>query len=63
MCDKDYKCSVCGTWTVSCSLDWGRPGNSYDEILYDIFTCNKCGAECSYPSNNKEYKEGDTIYF
>ena len=58
-----YKCGKCGTWTVSASYDWGVPGNSYDEIMYQIMECSKCLSECSSPAKDKEYKEGDTIYF
>lgn len=61
--EEDYKCSKCDTWTVSCTLDWGVPGNEYDEILYDNYVCSKCGSETSSPCRDKEYKIGDTIYF
>lgn len=61
--EEDYKCGKCDTWTVSLSQDWGVPCNSYDEIMYDIYTCSKCQSECSSPSRDKEYKDGNTIYF
>jgi len=63
--EESYKCSKCETWTVSCDLGWGVPGNSYDEIMYEVFYCSKCGSEFSQPLRDKDtkYEEGDTVLF
>jgi hypothetical protein len=61
--EQDYKCGICNTYTVTEYTQWAVPGNSYDEILYHLYVCNKCNSEESQPAKDHVYKEGDTIFF
>jgi DNA-directed RNA polymerase subunit RPC12/RpoP len=61
--DKEYRCGSCDTMTVSMKLEWDRMMTRYEEELFAVYTCCRCGGTLSLEtdrrSNDKDY--GDTI--
>jgi len=59
---EDFKCSKCDDFTVSKDIEWAVPGTEYDEVMYNVYTCSKCGGTCSIRERDDTTEEGDYVH-
>ena len=64
--DEAYRCGTCDLMSVSMDTEWSGHGiSSKGECLFAVYTCKKCGAECSLDTDlrSNDKNDGDTIDF
>lgn len=63
----NYWCSKCkdtddDEFTVSKDIDFRVPGMEYSEVMYNIYTCEKCHDEAEIRSTEDYTSEGSIIF-
>lgn len=60
---EDYKCSKCGTWTVTWDTAWMTFTNRHGEEVCAKYSCSKCDEETWIQFHEDYNAPGDTIDF